>query len=43
MRKDIRLGMLPDPFVFRNGQRVTNTDEWRARRIEILEDAAKTP
>ena len=39
MRKDIRLGMLPDPFLFRNGKRVTDTEEWRARRQEILEDA----
>ena len=24
MRKDERLGMLPDPFIFRNGERVKN-------------------
>ena len=38
MRKDQRLGMLPDPFVCRDGHRVRNLDEWEARRQEILED-----
>lgn len=38
MRKDIRLGLLPDPFIFRNGERVRNTEDWRLRRQEILED-----
>ena len=39
MRRDRRLGMLPDPFVFRDGHRVRDTGEWEARRREILEDA----
>lgn len=39
MRKDIKLGMLPDPFICRNGKRVQNIKEWEARRQEILEDA----
>ena len=38
MRKDIRLGMLPDPFICRSGHRVASEDEWRVRRQEILED-----
>lgn len=39
MRKDIRLGMLPDPFIFRSGARVSSVEDWQARRREILEDA----
>ena len=39
MRKDERLGMLPDPFIFRDGHRAKNIDEWQKRRQEILEDA----
>lgn len=29
------LGKLPDPFLFENGARVKNTDEWIRRRFEI--------
>lgn len=39
MRKDKRLGFLPDPFIFRDGHRVEGVEEWEARRLEILEDA----
>lgn len=39
MRSDIRLGMLPDPFLFRDGTRVKNTADWEKRRHEIIEDA----
>lgn len=38
MRKDERLGLLPDPFIFRNGSRVKTPEEWRVRRLEIIED-----
>ena len=38
MRKDERLGMLPDPFIMRDGHRVQNLSDWEARRQEILED-----
>ena len=38
MRQDIRLSLLPDPFVFRDGTRVTNVAGWEKRRLEILED-----
>ena len=38
MRKDERLGLLPDPFIFRDGRRVTSIAEWEARRLEIKED-----
>ena len=38
MRTDKRLGMLPDPFVTRQGKRVASIPEWEARRGEILED-----
>ena len=38
MRKDERLGMLPDPFIMRDGRRVQTMEEWEARRQEILED-----
>lgn len=41
MRNDIRLGMLPDPFICRDGHRVQNIQEWEARRQEILEDAVE--
>lgn len=39
MRKDERLGMLPDPFLFRDGRRVRDIAEWQERRHEIIEDA----
>lgn len=39
MRKDIRLGMLPDPFIMRNGERVKSLEDWEIRRKEIIEDA----
>lgn len=29
---------LPDPLIFKNGQKVTSSEEWRKRRQEILED-----
>ena len=38
MRKDERLGMLPDPFLFRDGQRVKSVADWKRRRAEIIED-----
>ena len=39
MRKDERLGMLPDPFIMRDGHRVSTLAEWEERRREIIEDA----
>ena len=39
MRKDIRLGMLPDPFIMGNGERVKSLEDWEIRRKEIIEDA----
>ena len=39
MRHDIRLGMLPNPFFFRNGTPVVTEDDWMTRRAEIIEDA----
>ncbi|MGI6336193.1 MAG: hypothetical protein ACOXZM_03925 [Eubacteriales bacterium] len=42
MRKDIIKGMLPDPFVFRDGSRVRDTSDWARRRTEILDDAVVT-
>ncbi len=38
MRNDIRLGMLPNPFFFRDGTPVVAEADWRERRKEILED-----
>ena len=38
MRKDIRLGMLPDPFIMRSGERVKSIKDWEIRRNEIIED-----
>ncbi|MBQ8611026.1 MAG: acetylxylan esterase [Oscillospiraceae bacterium] len=32
------LGRLPDPFTFKNGEKVKNTADWRARRAELYED-----
>ena len=29
---------LPDPLVFNNGEKVTGPEDWRSRRLEILED-----
>ena len=38
MRKDERLGLLPDPFIFRDGHRVASIADWEERRREILAD-----
>ncbi|MBE6657950.1 MAG: hypothetical protein E7604_05835 [Ruminococcaceae bacterium] len=38
MRHDIRLGMLPNPFVFRDGTAVVTEEDWMRRREEILCD-----
>lgn len=38
MRKDIRLGVLPDPFIMRSGGRVKSIKDWEIRRTEIIED-----
>lgn len=38
MRHDIRLGMLPNPFFFRDGTPVVTLDDWNRRREELLED-----
>ncbi|MBE6542133.1 MAG: hypothetical protein E7672_06765 [Ruminococcaceae bacterium] len=38
MRKDIVLGKLPNPFVFRDGSEVRSIADWERRRYEILED-----
>ncbi len=38
MRKDVVLGMLPDPYVFRDGTRVETLADWERRREEIIED-----
>ena len=38
MRKDVILGMLPDPFIFRDGTRVNSLSDWDKRREEIIED-----
>jgi len=39
MRNDIRLGMLPDPFLFPDGSRVKTPEDWKRRREEILDTA----
>ncbi len=38
MRNDIRLGMLPNPFLFRDGTPVISKEDWLRRREEILTD-----
>ena len=38
MRHDIRLGMLPNPFIFRDGTPVVTLDDWMRRREELLCD-----
>lgn len=37
--RDVLLGRLPDPFLFRDGTRVKTVEDWRRRRDEILSDA----
>ena len=32
------LGKLPDPFTFKNGEKVKNAADWRARREEMYDD-----
>lgn len=32
------LDKLPDPFTFKNGEKVKNTADWRARRAELYDD-----
>lgn len=39
MRHDIRLGNLPNPFIFRDGTPVVTEEDWFRRREEIIEDA----
>lgn len=41
-RKDVVLGMLPDPFVTDSGSYVRTTADWELRRGEILRDAVLT-
>lgn len=38
MRKDIILGNLPDPYIFRDGTRVKDISDWKRRREEIISD-----
>ncbi len=42
MRKDVILGRLPDPFIFNDGTRAQNIDDWQKRRKEILDDVIET-
>ena len=35
------LGILPDPFIFDNGERVKNTEDWGERRKEIYKTAVE--
>lgn len=35
------LGKLPDPFIFKNGEKVKNIDDWEKRREEIFADAVE--
>ena len=39
MRNDIRLGMLPNLFVFRDGTPVVTEEDWLIRREELIADA----
>ena len=42
MRNDVILGKLPDPFLFRDGSRVTCAADWSERRQEILDRIIET-
>ena len=36
MRKDVILDKLPNPFIFENGMKVKNIEDWENRRKEII-------
>lgn len=41
MRKDVILDKLPNPFIFENGTKVKNIEDWENRRKEIISTAVE--